>query len=70
MVQIILKDEIKDLKLEIKKKLTALTHDFCQKPEEISDGEKYTDKSAIQKVPVRSKFKCDMCECSFKKEIT
>ena len=65
----LLKDEVKDLKLEIKK-LTALTHDLCQKPEEISDGEKYTEESAIQKVPVRSKFKCDMCECSFKKEIT
>ena len=51
----LLKDEVKDLKLEIKK-LTALTHDLCQKPEEISDGEKYTEESAIQKVPMRSKF--------------
>ena len=64
-----LKEEVKELKSEIKC-LTALTRQFVQQPEDITREKNLKKEESIPNILVKSKFKCDKCECSFKKEVT
>ena len=68
-----LKEEVSELKLEIKQ-LTSLKH-LVQKSKDVTTGTKvtkddnFTKEKIFPSVSVKSKFKCDKCDCSFKKEI-
>ena len=74
-----LRSEVQELKLEVKQ-LTALTMQFLHKREDFTKEESGINENNIptkpdnvfedkncKNVPPKSKFKCDECECSFKK---
>ena len=62
-------DDVKELRLEIKL-LAAFSKKLSRNSEDIF-LEKVVEKEDVrQNVPNINKFKCDKCECSFRKEIT
>ena len=63
------KEEVQELKLEIKC-LPALTRQFVQQPEDITKDKNLKKEESILNISMKSNFRCDNCECSFKKEVT
>ena len=60
---------MKVLKLEIKR-LFAFTKRFSKKSEEIQEVKIHEEIVDSSNIPDKTKFKCDLCAASFKKEIT
>ena len=69
-----LKEEVSELKLEIKQ-LTSLKHPVQKSKDvttltKVTKDDNFTKEKIFPSISVKSKFKCDKCDCSFKKEIT
>lgn len=65
----ILEDEVKVLRLEIKK-LVEINKKLYEKNQDISENKIPEVINASLNIPLKVKFKCDMCDSTFKKKIT